>query len=107
MQDLLPTILDHLKSPPLEEVDGLLLSVDSSTLKQTPRNIFIQRNINYSVLKSPKPLAYAIRNREWKYILDEEYSTSELYNLTEDPGETRNIIQDHPWSWIEFQDGIY
>ena len=32
-----------------------------------------------------------IRDREWKYIHRYPYGAHELYHLTDDPGETRNL----------------
>ena len=32
-----------------------------------------------------------IRSREWKYIHRYPYGPHELYNLSQDPGETRNL----------------
>jgi len=39
----------------------------------------------------------ALRQREWKYIirLNDREGRAELYNLADDPGETKNIIRDH------------
>ncbi len=38
----------------------------------------------------------AIRDGEWKLLMDEDGSGQELYNLAEDPGESRNLAGKHP-----------
>jgi len=40
--------------------------------------------------------ASALRHHQWKIIEDLEDNTSELYNLQEDPGETRNLAATEP-----------
>ena len=38
----------------------------------------------------------ALRKGQWKYIKPSKNKTGELYNLADDPGEMKNVIEDHP-----------
>ncbi|MCC6156199.1 MAG: sulfatase, partial [Candidatus Hydrogenedentes bacterium] len=82
--DLYPTVLDFLKLPPVE-TDGrsLLPLLDGS--QQNP-NVFIRRQ-HYQ----------AVRTSEWKLIHDIQSGAFELYDMVNDPQETRNVYAvDHP-----------
>jgi len=37
-----------------------------------------------------------VRDKDWSFILRPEGDENELYNLKDDPGETRNLIDEHP-----------
>ena len=39
---------------------------------------------------------HAVRHGRWKYMLAEDEETTELYDLARDPGETHNVVADHP-----------
>ena len=46
----------------------------------------------------------AIRTEDWRYIrYDEDRAGEELYNLSEDPNEWRNLIQESPDSASPFR----
>jgi len=47
---------------------------------------------------------YAVRNQEWKYILRTRYN-DELYNLREDPGELKNLLEIE--SQTEYDAGLF
>lgn len=92
--DITPTLVEMCTVTP-----GIDLSFDGRSLypllknsgTQTPwpdRNIFIQWHRG----DVPKPFKNcAVRGQRWKLINGEE-----LYDLSADPGETRNSIADHP-----------
>jgi arylsulfatase A-like enzyme len=53
--------------------------------------------------KSPRPHLdrdvsppFAIRAGEWKLLAHGDGTNAELYNLTTDPSESRNVAKDHP-----------
>ena len=46
------------------------------------------------------------RTDEWKYILDEETSTQELYNLYNDPQEKKNLAEKEQQKVVEFRPRI-
>jgi hypothetical protein len=82
--DIYPTILDALHLP-IPQIDGesLLPVVRGES--------------------TPKPTAYlrrqaheGIRTNEWKYIYGVESGAKELYRLTDDPTETRDLVAESP-----------
>lgn len=80
--DLLPTILDicNLKSPPSVHGRSLIRSVESTPLYC--ETFLPKSNYGWSPLKG-------CVSREWKYISAPE---PELYNLTDDPKEEKNML---------------
>ena len=96
--DLVPTISDLLGLPPLEEAQGIsyrsLLTGGREELKQFAYSIYLEDNMAM------------VSNKRWKYVfmtgkrdLGLEYATGYgapgithfLYDLENDPGETRNL----------------
>jgi len=89
--DLLPTVLDlmGLKTP--EGVQG-------TSLAPALKGQAVPADYSYAETLYPKiNLGWAelraIRTNRWKYI---RAPKPELYDLVEDPGETRNVIASHP-----------
>ncbi|MDA7916396.1 arylsulfatase, partial [Verrucomicrobia bacterium] len=39
---------------------------------------------------------FAVRQGDWKLIMEQKKFKRELYNLSDDPSETKNVIADHP-----------
>ena len=39
---------------------------------------------------------YFIRTEQWRYLWFVDRSREELYRIQEDPGETRNVVSEHP-----------
>ena len=46
-------------------------------------------------LVSAAPLAYAVREGDWKLLLDKSFQPRELYNLAQDPLELFNLMESH------------
>ncbi len=90
--DVAPTILDMLKLPPLEGVQGTsllpLMKGESLDLDLVSYGESIEAHVVFgaSVLRF-------VRKGRWKYI---HKVKPELFDLTEDPGELENLSSIHP-----------
>jgi arylsulfatase len=92
--DIMPTILHLLgiESPKnivgksLLEEEKIFLWRDEISLMQDPDYDFAELN-RHSTLK-------AIRTPEWKYIYNFKNKTEQLYNITSDPSELKNLINE-------------
>jgi arylsulfatase A-like enzyme/Tfp pilus assembly protein PilF len=89
--DLLPTVLDLMGSPAPQGVQGASLA-PTFTGKEAPaadsyiETLFPRINMNWAELRG-------IRTNRWKYIRSPK---PELYDLSQDPAETKNVIGNHP-----------
>lgn len=89
--DLLPTILDLLGIPLPQEgskntIDGTtLLPVFMNNGRPEPRTLFWR-------MKNQK----AVRQGDWKLVIGGPVNQPELYDLSTDIGETRNLASEHP-----------
>ena len=100
--DLLPTLLTFVNVPADTGVQGL------SLWPLIERGI--HSNSSYSYSETLYPRTYmgwselaAVRQNDWKLIVAPR---PELYNLKEDPGESRNLISDHPAEAAQLRDKI-
>jgi len=88
--DFLPTILDLMGGRAPAAVEGVSLK-PSFTGKETgaaasyAETLYPKINLGWAELR-------AIRTNHWKYILAPK---PELYDLSQDPSETKNVIQSH------------
>jgi arylsulfatase A-like enzyme len=83
--DIPPTILGLLGLPPHPSFQGLNL------LDPAPA----ERSV-YLVVQSPLAHQYAIVRSDFKYLYDADRKSEALFDLKNDPGETRNEIASHP-----------
>jgi glucan phosphoethanolaminetransferase (alkaline phosphatase superfamily) len=85
--DIAPTILDRLGLPIPESWDGQSLLAPSRTRFTYHQTYFV-----------PNRFGVLYRNDRalFKFIATPQYGTEELYDLTTDPGETRNVVKDQP-----------
>ena len=93
--DILPTILEYLSIP----LDGTFAKMDGESLvpiingKKESRISFSQSGNPLNSGQPPKePNVYAVRTDDWKYIKNIHNNTEELYDLSNDPNETINLI---------------
>ena len=92
--DILPTLLDavNISIPDSLRIDGMsLLPIIEKTVSHSPERIFFQ-NFSLETLRDPKPYPGGIaRKGKWKMA-----NGSELYNLSIDPGEKKNLAEEFP-----------
>jgi choline-sulfatase len=89
--DFLPTLLELMGGRPPDQVQGTSLTPTFSgkwaaTAVSYGETLYPKMNMGWAELRS-------IRTGNWKYVRAPE---PELYELARDPGETRNVIQQHP-----------
>jgi hypothetical protein len=102
MIDLMPTMLDILDIPLEEEIQGKSFFPliqgkggfqETAFSETTPCGYSCPQRLANNRLRS-------VRTNEWKlisiYTDDTKETRYELYNLREDPGETQNVIEEHP-----------
>jgi choline-sulfatase len=87
--DLVPTVLDLLREPPapssgVSRAAALLGATAIPESESYAESLFGQLHFGWAPLR-------ALRGQGWKYI---DAPRAELYHLREDPGETRNRIDD-------------
>jgi len=88
--DLLPTILDLMGGKAPASVQGVSLKPsftgkEAGATASYAETLFPKINLGWAELR-------AIRTNRWKYILAPK---PELYDLSQDPSETKNVIQRH------------
>ena len=88
--DFLPTVLDLMGGKPPAAVQGVTLTPyfagkDADTAVSYAETLYPKINMGWAELR-------AIRTNRWKYI---RAPKPELYDLTQDPAETQNLIQGH------------
>ncbi|MGO9241041.1 MAG: sulfatase-like hydrolase/transferase [Bryobacteraceae bacterium] len=89
--DLLPTILELLGAPAPAGIEGaslvpLFSGRDAATAVSYAETLYPKINLGWAELR-------AIRTNQWKYI---RAPRPELYDLSRDPGETNNVLAEHP-----------
>ena len=102
--DIMPTILDILDIPLIEDIEGASLmplikgniNIRKYTFAESGKNDFEQNKRIY--LPGIKGRWRMIRTDEWKliYIPHPENDIYELYNLKDDPKETKNLFAKKP-----------
>lgn len=118
-----PLIIHHPDLPP-QRVSGLVQHTDLRPTVHDFLDLPIPDDVRGNVLPEPREYVFAeavesrmqmIRTDEWKLIrpLDEEYlqkqywydqdGAMELYDLTADPGETRNLADEYPDIALELE----
>ncbi|MCA9753984.1 MAG: sulfatase-like hydrolase/transferase [Gemmatimonadetes bacterium] len=95
LRDVAPTVLTALGLP-AADLPGVPLQSSSSE-----RAAWIE-SAHAFLLRGASPL-FGIRERNWKYVLAPR---PELYDLRHDPGETRNVVADHPEEARRLEDAI-
>jgi len=89
--DLLPTILDLAGLPALADTDGVSLLPLLSGARPAPEPAYVETRQPW-ITYGWSPLS-AVRHGSWKYVAAPK---PELYDLAQDPGETRNVAAKMP-----------
>ena len=89
--DLLPTILDLLHVDPPQNLQGVSLKATFNGTESPA--VFSYLESMYPKLNMGWAEVRGIRTNRWKYI---RAPKPELYDLAEDPGESKNVIKQHP-----------
>jgi tetratricopeptide (TPR) repeat protein len=88
--DLLPTVLELVAKQAPAQVQGsslvAMIKGQERALPSYGETMFPRLNMGWSELRS-------VRTNQWKYIRAPE---AELYDLSQDPGETKNVAAAHP-----------
>ena len=97
--DWLPTLLALAGLSAPAELDGVDLSAELTAAdlvdQWPPRERTLYWHFPHYNNQGGRP-AGAVRQGVWKYITYYDTAASELYNLTQDVGETKNVAGDHP-----------
>ncbi len=97
--DLAPSVLEICGAPPLEKIHGRSF-VPLLAGKSAPWRTSWYYEYNYEKQFPYTPNVRGVRTDEWKYMHyphgdgRPDRHKAELYNLKDDPGETRNLIDD-------------
>jgi arylsulfatase A-like enzyme len=97
--DVLPTILNYLELPTLSGVEGEVLDLTKSGPETSARTRFAEASKPPSEesdagwFNNPKPRC--VRQGSFKYIQTRYRDTEELYDLSTDPYEQRNLLASH------------
>lgn len=96
--DIYPTVLDlaGLRLRPKQHLDGM--SIKSTLIDQPSkqlRNRFLAWTYPHNHGSGHRP-SHAIQKDGWKLIHFESGDTYELYNLSDDIGESKNLASEHP-----------
>lgn len=83
--DLYPTLFELLGIEVPEELTGRALVGAGETDPEEP-----------AVVVATSGSAWKLVTGRWSYILSEKYAREELYDLKEDPGETRDLLAENP-----------
>ena len=99
--DLAPTILRACGLAPTQDMQGVnLLDLMAGRVKRTPDAVFgeLFGHNDVAVGRPVRNLTHRwLRRGDWKLIVPQDESAApELYNVTQDPAETRNLAADHP-----------
>tara|TARA_A100001037_G_scaffold306287_1_gene350444 strand:+ start:10009 stop:11118 length:1110 start_codon:yes stop_codon:yes gene_type:complete len=93
--DFLPTILDHLGIKPdsnFQSIDGVSLIPLISGNSFTEELAYTETANPLKENSPPKiPNTKSVRTSKWKFILNEYDSSTELYDLENDPSESKNL----------------
>ena len=102
--DLFPTLLDHAGVEAPGDRSGVNLRGVIEGSDSWPRTYIAahMRDIRSSGLrpegakdKAHEPAAL-VRTEDWHYIDYEEWGVGELFDVNRDPGQSRNVVADHP-----------
>jgi arylsulfatase A-like enzyme len=96
--DLAPTIVELVNLSPIHGWEGKTLVPLITGINQNWENRAVSEvshEINQMRIDPTKRIT-SIRTNEWKFIVNEADETRELYQLSNDPGETINVYNEEP-----------
>ncbi|MFL6203564.1 MAG: sulfatase [Thermoanaerobaculia bacterium] len=94
--DLYPTVLDLLDAPIPPELQGKSLFEAIEGSADPGRPVFGEALVSRGHRPRNFGTFVAVRTGGWKLIYNRRSRSGELYNLKEDPGETRNLVDREP-----------
>ena len=107
--DFTPSLLSFTASPktPMTDGENMLKTIlgKSTDSRQSP--IFYSRppdRKNYYGIENLPDLA--VREGDWKLLCDFDGSRPELYNIADDPGETKNLAEVNPTLTLELTEKV-
>jgi arylsulfatase A-like enzyme len=111
--DLAPTVLDfaNVRAPHSFRGRSLRALINDPTSNDSVSPVFSEdarrdRSITVPVVQlDPKNRSVSLRRKEWKYIYHQD-GRDELYNVSVDPGETANLLEEEPELAAELQSEI-
>lgn len=94
LMDLVPTIVDHLGYKKTSDFQGKSLMPTINKDEPTRDGIICEMYKEKKAVLRKKigKRMFSYRTDKWKYIEDEEYNRTELYDLLKDPKEKNNIV---------------
>ncbi len=91
--DISATVLDYLGVPPAGRLASRSLRPYIEGNEDLGRPIFAERDRSHWTAPGPPNFQRMIRTHEWKYCFH-SLGHSQLYDLANDPGETRNLVSE-------------
>jgi arylsulfatase A-like enzyme len=103
--DIAPTILDLAGIQIPDEMDGVSLLPQLKGEDAPSRKDFFMEHVDIIDVHNPIPDSRGVRTNEWKYIryVNVEPEVEEMYHLTVDPMETKNLANDAAYSEVKVQ----
>lgn len=104
--DILPTVLDSIGDPPefqdrkFSSSESLLPLIRGDTRSKAPMVVTEKR------VRGEDALRIGLRTNNWKYLYDGETNERVLYDLTSDPDESTNLIDQEPSVAAEFNEKL-
>lgn len=94
--DVAPTILNIAGIPVPSEMNGMSLFPLIRGKKAAKRTDFFMEHVHVVEVEHPIPDSRGVRSAEWKYIryVNVDPEVEEMYHLTTDPMETKNLVND-------------
>ncbi|MBT3243952.1 MAG: sulfatase-like hydrolase/transferase [Bacteroidetes bacterium] len=103
--DIAPTLLELAGIAVPTEMDGMSLLPHLQGKKVPWRKDFWMEHVDVIDVENPIPDSHGVRTEEWKYIryINVEPEVEELYNVSADPIEGNNLVNDENYIEIKNQ----